>query len=430
MSGGPGTVGSYGNDMSATRSPERNQHEPHRPRSGCRPAAACFGLGCLPGLLIGLLLGAAGGVWAWIEFEAATIMDPLSDLGIDKETLSLDETKRYVDHLAADYLADPDNIGLVVGVVEEDELRVWGYGRVTNDSPKTPDGETLFELASVGKTFTATMLADMHLRGELSWNDPLEKHLPDAVKVPRHEDRKIKLLDLATHTSGLPSLPPNMRFGDPLNPYADYTTEELYAGLGQITLPRRPGQEYEYSNLGFGLLGDALAGRAGTRYEDLIVEQICEPLGMASTRMTLNADLESRLATPHDGGEPVLVWDDTTMPGAGSFLSTADDMLKYVAANWRDPAGGPDDTTPLVQAMRETTRKRCPADTPEQSVGLGWHIQSENALDIIWHNGGAGGSCSYVAFLHEPRVGVVVLSNSSNPVDDLGRKVLYLLARH
>ncbi|MGC1272153.1 MAG: serine hydrolase [Planctomycetaceae bacterium] len=393
--------------------------------------AVGFGLGCLPGLLIGLLLGVGGGVWAWIEFEAAAALDPLSDLGIDQETLTLDETKAYVDRLAAEHLADPENVGLVVGVLDGGESRVWGYGRVAQGSRKVPDGDTLFELASVGKTFTATVLADMHLRRELSWDDPLEEFLPDGVTVPRHGTREITLLDLATQTSGLPALPPNMRFGDPLNPYADYTVEELYAGLGQITLPRPPGEGSEYSNLGFGLLGHALARRADKSYEGLVVERICDPLGMASTRMTLDAALTSRLATPHDGGEPVPVWEDTTMPGAGSFLSTADDMLKYVAAHWEEPAEvGSDRHAALVRAMRETTRKLRPTDVPEQAVGLGWHIQSENALDIVWHNGGAGGSCSYVAFLNQPRVGVVVLSNSRASVDELGRRVLYLLARH
>ncbi len=384
-------------------------------------------VGCLPALLLGTVLGAVVGVWAWIEVEDESALDPLADLDVAEEQLSLDETRKYVDRVAGEYLDDEENVGLVVALVEGSESRVVGYGRLARDTKQTPDGDTVFELASVGKTFTTTVLADMHLKGELSWDEPLQAFLPESVHVPQHPGRAVTLLDLATQTSGLPRMPPNFQPGEPLNPYAAYTVEEMYAGLSQSSLEARPGTRYEYSNFGFGLLGHALERKAGKSYEALVVERLCDPLGMDSTRMTLDESLRTRLATPHDGGNAVVVWEDTTMAGAGSFLSTANDMVNYIQAHW--PADeGPDG--PLARIAAETTRKRRPSDMPTRAMGLGWHIDSENALDINWHNGGAGGSCSYVAFLMEPRVGVVVLSNSSNPVDELGHTVLYLLVRH
>ena len=389
-----------------------------------------FLLGVLIGGFLGLIAGGLVGaalVWFWSFAEREATVDPLADLAIDRDKLSPDETKSYIDRLAGEYVASKDNVGLVVGVIKNGTSEVFAYGHVARGSDEVPDGDTIFEIASVGKTFTATMLADMHLRQELSWDDPLTAFLPKDVAVPRAGDRQIGLLDLATQTSGLPSLPPNFKSGDPLNPYADYTVSEMYAGMRKITLNVPPGREYGYSNLGFGLLGHALERRAGMSYEDLVVSRLCQPLGMESTRMTLDAALKKHLATPHDGGKAVVVWEDTTMPGAGSFLSTANDMLRYVQAHWQHECG--DDDT-LCRALHETVRKRRPTDAPQRSMGLGWHIDSENALDIIWHNGAAGGSCSYVAFLEEPQVGVVVLSNSSNPVDFLGHRVLYLLARH
>lgn len=396
-------------------------------RSGCRPFAAGMAVGCLPALLLGIVLGAVIGVWAWIEVEDEAALDPLADLNVAEEQLSLDGTGTYVDQLARDYLADEENVGLVVALIEGNESRVFGYGRVALDNEQPPDGDTVFELASAGKTFTATVLADMHLKGELNWDEPLQSFLPDTVRVPRHSEREVTLLDLATQTSGLPRMPPNFRPGDPLNPYAAYTVEELYAGLSQSTLSAKPGTRYEYSNFGFGLLGHALERKAGKSYEALVIERLCDPLGMNSTRMTLDESLRARLATPHDGGKPVVVWEDTTMAGAGSFLSTANDMVKYVQAHWPTDNGT---DRPLAGIAVETTRKRRPADVPSRAMGLGWHIDSENALDILWHNGGAGGACSYVAFLTEPRVGVVVLSNSSNSVDEVGHTLVYLLVRH
>jgi CubicO group peptidase (beta-lactamase class C family) len=388
---------------------------------------AGIAVGCLPALLLGAVLGAVIGVWAWVEVEDEAALDPLADLNVAEDQLSLDETRKYVDRLAQEYLADEENVGLVVALIEGSDSRVLGYGRRALDNEQPPDGDTVFELASAGKTFTTTVLADMHLKGELNWDEPLQAFLPENVRVPQHSGRDVTLLDLATQTSALPRMPPNFQPGDPLNPYAAYTVEEMHAGVSQSSLAARPGTQYEYSNFGFGLLGHALERKAGKSYEALVIERLCDPLGMDSTRMTLDESLRARLAIPHDGGQPVLVWEDTTMAGAGSFLSTANDMVKYVQAHW--PAGDGSDR-PLARIVAETTRKRRPADVASRSMGLGWHVDSENALDILWHNGGAGGSCSYVAFLMAPRVGVVVLSNSSNSVDEVGRRAMYLLARH
>ena len=401
--------------------------ETPRPRSGCRPFVAGMAVGCLPALVLGAVLGAVIGVWAWFEVEDEAALDPLAELNVAEEDLSLDETRKYVDRLAREYLADEENVGLIVALIEGSDSRVFGYGRVSLDIEQPPDGDTVFELASAGKTFTTTVLADMHLKGELSWDDPLQAFLPESVDVPQLSGRTVTLLDLATQTSGLPRMPPNFQPGEPLNPYAAYTVEEMYAGVKQSSLSTKPGTRYEYSNFGFGLLGHALERKAGQSYEALVIERLCDPLGMDSTRMTLDESLRARLATPHDGGHAVLVWEDTTMAGAGSFLSTANDMVKYVQGHWPADDGS---HRPLERIAAETTRKRRPADVPSRAMGLGWHIDSENALDILWHNGGAGGSCSYVAFLMEPRVGVVVLSNSSNSVDELGHTVLYLLVRH
>lgn len=387
-----------------------------------------FVLGVLAGGVVALFFGClmgAGAMWVWNWAEREAAVNPLENLGIEKERLSPDETKGNIDRLAREYLASTENVGLVVGIIQDGQSHIYAYGHVAKDSDRVPDGDTIFEIASAGKTFTATVLAEMHLSGELNWDHPLTEFLPQDVRVPRQGDRQITLLDLATQTSGLPSLPPNFKSGNPLNPYADYTVKEMYEGLRKIALSSSPGRRYEYSNLGFGLLGHALERRAGVTFEELVVSRLCDPLEMNSTRMTLDESLRARLAVPHNGGKAVLVWEDTTMPGAGSFLSTAHDLLGYVQAHWNTDADNE-----LSRAMQQTVRKRRPTDMPQRAMGLGWHIDSENALDIIWHNGAAGGSCSYIAFLQEPQVAVVVLSNSSNSVDPVGIQVLYLLARH
>jgi serine-type D-Ala-D-Ala carboxypeptidase/endopeptidase len=380
-------------------------------------------LGCLVGLVAGVLVTCLMN-WALTGVEREQALWPLADLKIPEGRLGDDETKGYIDRLAHQYVEAKHNVGLVVGIIKGGRSHVFGYGSVSSQKEQPPDGDTVFELASVGKTFTATLLADLCLNGEVSLDDPITAFLPADVRVPGSGGRSITLLDLATHHSGLPSLPGNFRPADPLNPYADYTVEALYRGLEDITLSSPVGTRYAYSNLGFGLLGQLLESRAKRCYEDLVVARICDPLGMAGTRMTLDESLKARLASPHDKGKPVSVWEDRTLAGAGSFLSTAHDMLAFVRAHLGDGAGS------LGEAMRLAVMKRRPTDRPATAIGLGWHIDSENALDIVWHNGGSGGSRSYVAFLPASGVGVVVLSNSSSSVDGLGKKLLYLLHLH
>jgi CubicO group peptidase (beta-lactamase class C family) len=155
-------------------------------------------------------------------------------------------------------------IGLIVGVMDEWRSRLYGYGSTSLVSRGTPDVDTLFEIGSVGKVFTVLLLADMVQRGEAELEEPVRRLLPALVSVPRFANSDITLLQLATHTSGLPRMPDNFRPRDPANPYADYTIEQMYDFLSSYRLLRMPGAEYEYSNLGAGLLGHALELLAAT----------------------------------------------------------------------------------------------------------------------------------------------------------------------
>lgn len=281
------------------------------------------------------------------------------------------------------------------------------------------DGSQVFEIGSITKTFTASLLADMAARGDVRLDDPVAKYLPPSAHVPSRNGKQITLVDLATQSSGLPRLPSNLAPRNPANPYADYSVEQLYAFLSGYELPRDVGATYEYSNLGMGLLGHALALKAGTSYENLVNRRLLTPLGMRETAITLSPALRSRLAPGHDGeGNVVPNWDLPTLAGAGALRSTALDMLMYLAANL--------DTTakPLARAMRETHTPRRDAGSNMQ-IGLAWHILSRPSGNIVWHNGGTGGYRSYLGFDPVRRVGVVLLSNVGNAnVDDLGFHLL------
>jgi len=310
-------------------------------------------------------------------------------------------------------------VGIVVGLVDDKGARIITYGKPGQNSNQVLDGDSVFEIGSVTKVFTATLLADMVERGEVSLSDPISKYLPRTVKTPTRDGKEITLLDLATQTSGLPRLPTNFAPKDPQNPYADYSVDQLYAFLSGYNLTRGIGEKYEYSNLGVGLLGHILALRAGTDYETLVRKRICQPLKMSDTKIKLTTEMQARLATGHNQTlKPVGNWDLPTLAGAGALRSTVNDMLKFVAANLGLKK------SPLLAAMEKAQQSQRETGQADLSIGLNWHILKKFDSEMIWHNGGTGGYHSFIGLDKKNRKGVVVLSNSANDIDDIGRHLL------
>src|SRR5215510_762265 len=310
-------------------------------------------------------------------------------------------------------------VGIVVGVITPQGRRVISHGVFAQGDSRPLNGDTLFEIASVGKVFTALALADMVQRGEVALDDPVAKYLPPGVTMPGRGGRTITLRDLATHTSGLPRMPTNFAPGDPSNPYADYTLNQLYAFLSGHALTRDIGSQYAYSNLGYGLLGNVLARRAGVDYETLVTSRISKPLGLNSTAITLPPNLKARLAKGHNELlQPVPNWDDTTMAGAGSLFSSVNDLLRFLGS-FVDGAA-----TPLGSAMKSMLATRRPTGTPNLQIALGWHVTTEQGRELVWHNGGTGGYSSFVGFCPATGLAIVVLANSEIGVDDIALHIV------
>lgn len=314
------------------------------------------------------------------------------------------------------------NVGIVVGVVEPAGRRVVAHGTFAVRDTRRVDGDTVFEIGSITKVFTALLLTDMVERGEVRLDDPVAKYLPPAVKVPERDGRVITLQDLSTHTSALPRMPQNFRPANPANPYADYTVAQMYEFVSGYMLPRAIGQEFEYSNLAVGLLGHTLALRAGTDYETLVRNRILAPLRMTDTSIVLSAAQQARLARGHNQKlEPAANWDLPTFAGAGALRSTVNDMLRFLSAFTGGEAAG---LKPAIARMRSVER---PSASPNMVSALGWQILKRPDLEIVWHNGGTGGYRSFMGFVPSRGVGVVVLSNMSsdtNGVDDIGMHLL------
>jgi CubicO group peptidase (beta-lactamase class C family) len=223
----------------------------------------------------------------------AVAMIPRRDFLLGAITTSVFMTRARAEVAAEDEIRDilqdridnaRQSVGLVASVFDSGRQKIATYGHCGAPNDRPLDGDTVFEIGSITKVFTALLLTEMVKRGEVALDDPVSKYLPDHASMPARDGKQITLLDLATYTSGLPRNPDGIpNFGD--NPYASYRVEQLYAFLSNHALRFDPGTHYEYSNLGFGLLGHVLALQANASYEDLVVSRICAPLGLEDTRI-------------------------------------------------------------------------------------------------------------------------------------------------
>ena len=273
---------------------------------------------------------------------------------------------------------------LAVATVEPAGEAVHLGGRVQ------PADDTLFQIGSVTKVFTALLLAVAVRRGDLALDQPVVSVLP---KGPRWSagHREITLHDLATHSSGLPRLPPGS-LGRSLSrhrdPYADIDADELYSSLAASRI-RKPGRQ-RYSNLGFGLLGHALAVAAATPYGELLRDVVCRPLGMPDTVVRLDADQQARAAVGHTRRlkpRPV-AWQFDAMAGAGALWSTTADLRRFLTAQLEPPVGLLGDAIRLTQEPHLVTGRT--------AHGLGWmSLPRTSRVTGFFHNGGTAGSAAW-----------------------------------
>jgi serine-type D-Ala-D-Ala carboxypeptidase/endopeptidase len=340
--------------------------------------------------------------------NSAVAQPPASQLTTAEESsiMFLNNVKRYL----------PD-ASIVVGIISPNGTQVFGYGNISKANSTKVDGNTIFDTASITKTFTTTILADMVKQGLVNLDDPIGKYLPATVKIPTYNGHEITLEDLATHTSGLPGFPAGWIRNH------TYSTQQVYDFLSNATLQSEPGAKANYSDFGMGLLGHILSIRAGVPFPQLVKDRILSVLGMDSTGIAMNSTaiilsdaLKSRLAKGHIGGKEVnLEFIPEAIQPAGALHSTANDLLKYLAANIGLIH------TSINDILQETHLIR--HDYPQAPslhfdsnmslsasyVGLGWFIDTNLGTEVIQHSGGIDGYSSFVGFNPARKEGVVIL---------------------
>ena len=330
--------------------------------------------------------------------------------------MCVNESANAAPDLAADVsrtmeraIADGTVRAASIGFYDDGATRVVGFGRLGRDDPRTPDGGTAFEIGSISKVFTALLAQTQVDAGRLSWSDTIAERL-NARPFASGRVAAIELRELATHASGLPTLPANFAPTDFEDPYAGYDRERL---IGFLTGFDPPGldKEYAYSNLGMGLLGEIAADAAGAPYAEAMAREVLGPLALRDTSVAATPELAERLAQGYSAGIDMPNWGGfDALAGAGALVSTVDDMLGFIAANLEPDA--------LADALGAIAVPRGAGVT-----GYGWHLQSFGDGDtVLWHNGSTGGYASFLAIRPQARTGIVVLTASTDAglVTDLG----------
>lgn len=356
------------------------------------------------------------------------LLFPLACLLLVSSPVAADDLQPAVAKIVEPFLKTKPYAGLTVGIITPAGTQTFGFGKIViAGKEQTPDADTVYEIGSITKIFTGTLLAERVRLGKVKLDDPAQKYLPPTLVLPRRDDRDITLLHLATQTSSLPVQPPligafALASEDPGNPYKTYGSENLKATLDGLKLTRAVGSEYEYSNLGVGILGHALSGSGDPAgYEKLLKAAILDPLGMKSTGLKLDAAMTARLAPGFGStGAKASPWDFACLEACGGLRSNVRDMLSFANA-----AMGKD-KTPLAEAFSLAQQSWRKLDGKADEIGLLWmRKRMADKKLMFWHNGGTGGYRSFLGVVPETGIGVVILSNTGGQsVDGLAIEIL------
>ena len=307
------------------------------------------------------------------------------------------------------------SIGLVYG---DDLVYARAFGVVNRKTKKPATPRALYQIGSVTKVFTATLLLALRDDGLVGLDDPVTRYLPTGLPFPHSLDGapEMTLRHLATHTAGLPKDPVSrVNIDPPGGPgvMRAYSIKELYEGLEATKLVRPMGQ-YAYSNLGFGLLGHVLERAAKTHYEQLLKRRILAPLGMQDTTVHVPAEKQKRMATAYwPTFEPMIerdLWVFGEISAFGGLTSTVIDLAKFISLQFHTDEKN---LKPVSGAtIREMYTPQPVAREGNAAIGLGWQIDAFNETGRwIYHGGEVDGFSSFIAFKPDHRIGVIVLAN-------------------
>ncbi len=304
----------------------------------------------------------------------------------------------------------PEGTQIAFAIIQNGAVTYYGTKRKNGSITDIENSDKIFEIGSISKVFTATLLAQYIQEKKVKAKDCVSKYLPFELE----KKNKISLLELANHTSGFPRLPGNLDIEkvDPNNPYKDYDENDL-KNYFQEKYPKENNDKgnYRYSNLGSGTLGYILTRIEDKPYERLLQEKIFSKYNMNHSTARLDKDNPNIIPGQNPDGKEVPNWTFDVLAGAGGITSTIEDMTRFALAHF--------DTDDTALAL---TRNKTASAHGSMSIGMGWHIlPQKSGATWHWHNGGTGGYTSSMVLDTDNKNGIILLSNISAFHPDMGQ---------
>lgn len=313
--------------------------------------------------------------------------------------------------------------GLLVGIVDGKQTALFSCGETAKGNGIRPTGTTVWPIGSVSKVITTTILAQMVVAGKVALTDPVQKYMPADVTIPQFNNRAITLLDLATHTASLPRQLPGLNESDDYQLNDPYAAPAFFKFINSYKLTVMPGTHYDYSNVGFGLLGYALAQRENTTYDQLVANYINKQLGMVDTTTTPSAAQEQREAKSY-WMNGVLIkkdWPFNFERPSGGVYSTGNDLLKFMEYSLNESTANAYAANEIAHATyvyRDELDD--PLNLPVDGMALGWEVDSANPglPTLLAKNGWVSGFNTWVILMPSKNIGIFSITNQPYLVID------------
>lgn len=327
------------------------------------------------------------------------------------------ELDKKVDAVVQPFMFESKTVALSIGILKDGKTYFYNYGETKKGNGQIPASKSLYEIGSVTKTFTGILLAKAVTENKIRLNDPVNKFLPKNTPTLKFGNDTLKIVHLSNHTSGLPPLPDNFGATDLINPYKDYDEKKLLEYLKHASISRKPGEKWEYCNLGVGLLGYILEQVNKMSFEKMVTDFITSKAEMTDTRQLLVKKDSALFVQGYDESiSPQSQWDFKVLTAAGSLRSNTEDMLKYATLNLNTT------DSKLKQAIELAHQQTF--DEGQQKIALNWFIQDWGWGPLLFHGGATGGYRSLLAVNPKTKNAIIVLSNTAVSNDAVGVSIL------
>lgn len=328
---------------------------------------------------------------------------------VSTQTIFGQNLKPEIDSISKTHFADTANVGLSIGIIQNGATNQYYFGGKYSCQIKDIDSTTLFEIGSVTKLYTAFILASLENEKKINRLDLLSKYLPKNIAKNKKWASKIRLIDLATHTSGLPEFDNtkslmNFEGFDENNPYGLFTEDFMMSILAKTDTLVDYGK-IRYSNFGIGILAYAMSKAEKTDFELLFKKYINERLNLQSTFLKIGEQQFTNLAIPHRETEVMPLIQLAQLSAAGSIKTTMPDLLQFLNVHLQKPK----DVKNVVEMVLKNQ-----LEGQEQAVGLGWGIHKIKNETVYFHNGGTYGSSSIVILIPSKNSAVAILANNAD----------------